>query len=510
MRRRGVFALAAAMLLLTACGGPPATESPPPEPSPTATAAPAPEAADFALGYAGGGSLHPLKAADQSSLDVDSLVYEGLYRLDERFEAKPVLAQSASVSGDGLTWTVALRTDAAFSDGTALMAEHVAASLRAAMGSALYAARMAGITSIRAGEGAVTITLSAPNGTLPVLLTAPVTLDAGGELPLGTGPYVFDGEGESLKLAANPNWWQGRRPSFDTIPLRAYEMLDDRISAFDSGLVTAVTNDFTASGALGYSGTYETHDYLSPIMLFVGFNTMKGPCADPNVRAALSRAFDRMSIVSVLLSGHGEAAALPVPPVSGQYSETAAALLDYDLTAAEELLAAAGCSRNEEGQLIRRRSALSLTLAVNRDSVVKCSIARYIAKNLTELGMAVTVSELDWNDYTAALTAGNFDLYLGEVKLTADFDFTALVSGGLNYGGYENAELSALLAAWRAASGDSRTAAAETLFTAMAADLPFAPLCFKDRSLLVRWGMVESLAPVWGAPFAGVESWQTN
>ena len=124
-------------------------------------------------------------------------------------------------------------------------------------------------------------------GTLPVLLTAPVTLDAGGELPLGTGPYVFDGEGESLKLAANPNWWQGRRPSFDTIPLRAYEMLDDRISAFDSGLVTAVTNDFTASGALGYSGTYETHDDLSPIMLFVGFNTMKGPCADPNVRAAM-------------------------------------------------------------------------------------------------------------------------------------------------------------------------------------------------------------------------------
>ena len=147
---------------------------------------------------------------------------------------------------------------------------------------------------------------------------------------------------------------------------------------------------------------------------------------------------------------------------------------------------------------------------MNRDSVVKCSVARYIAKNLTELGMAVTVSELDWNDYTAALTAGNFDLYLGKVKLTADFDISALVSGGLNYGGYKNAEISARLAAWRAASGDSRAAAAEALYTAMAADLAFAPLCFKNRSLLVRWGMVESLAPVWDAPFAGVENWQTN
>lgn len=508
MRRR-VLALTAALLLLASCGRPAEVESPSAEPS-ASSAPPTASSAEFALGYAGGSSLHPLKASDQSNLDVCSLIYEGLYALDENFEAQPVLAKSAQVSADGLTWTITLREDAAFSDGTVMTAEHAASSLKAAMSSSLYAARLSGLRAVRAAEGAVVITLSAPNGALPALLDVPVLLDAGGELPLGTGPYALDGAGETLWLAANPNWWQGRKAPFDTIPLRRYETVDDRIAAFDSGLVTAVTTDFTATGALGYSGTYETYDYPSTVMLFVGFNCTRGPCADARVRTALSRAFDRRSIVSVLMSGHGEPASLPVPPQSGQYSENAAAALDYDLTAVETLLVDAGYARDEEGRLIRRRSALSLTLAVNRGSVVKCAVAKRIAAELTELGMTVTLSELDWNDYTAALASGNFDLYLGEVRLTADLDFSSLVSGALNYGGYRNTETSARLEVWRGASGEERVAAAEALFAAMAEDLPFAPLCFKTRSLLVRWGMVEGLSPAWGAPFAGVERWQTS
>ena len=113
-------------------------------------------------------------------------------------------------------------------------------------------------------------------------------------------------------------------------------------------------------------------------------------------------------------------------------------------------------------------------------------------------------------DYTAALAAGDFDLYLGEVRLTGDFDCTTLVSGALNYGSYASAEVSQMLNAWCAASGQARVTAAQALREALADDLPFAVLCFKNQSLLVRWGMVENLAPVQGNPFAGVETWQTE
>lgn len=498
------------LLTLSACGEGPVEESPSPSlsPLPQVSAAPEPTAAEFALGCASASTLHPLKTTDQSNLDVASLVYEGLYELDRTFSALPVLAQSASVSEDGLTWTITLRTDAAFSDGTLLTAGAVASSLRTAMSGGVYAARLSGVSAVAEREGAVVITLTAPNGDLPALLDVPIVLENGTDSPLGTGPYVFDNDGENLWLAANPNWWQGRRPLYSTIPIHRTNSLEERVSAFDGGLVTAVTTDFNAANALGYSGTYETHDFPTTNLLFVGFNTSRGACTSAALRTALSRAFDRNSIVASLLSGHGDASALPVSPKSRQYSQTAAGLLDYDLEAVAALLEDAGYTYNEKGLLVRGRNALSLTLVVNQDSQTKQSIAGYIAQNLESLGVTVTVETLDWNGYTAALAAGQFDLYLGEVKLTNDFDFTSLVSGQLNYGGYQNAEVSALLYAWKAANGQARTAAAEALFTALADDLPFAPLCFKENSLLVRWGMVDSLSPVVGKPFAGVENWQ--
>ena len=508
-RLTALLTATALLLSLTACGEVPQTESESPSLSPSPAVTAEPEETVFALGYAGASTLHPLETADQSNLDVAALVYEGLYELDENFEPQPLLAQSASVSEDGLVWTITLRTDAAFSDGSLLTAEQVVSSLKKARSGGAYAARLEGIASVKGQEGAVVITLLTPNGALPALLDVPIVLEREEGLPLGTGPYVFDGDGDSLWLAANPNWWQRRSPLYDTIPLRENQSLEERVSAFDSGEVTAVTTDFTASNALGYSGTYETHDFSSTNLLFVGFNMTDGACTDPKLRAALSRAFDRGSVVNVLLSGHGEEAELPIHPQNSQYSRTAADLLSYDLDGARALLEEAGYTYNEEHRLMRGRQQVSLTFLVNRDSLVKQNIADHIAQDLRELGMEVTVEKLNWEEYTTALTAGNFDLYLGEVRLTGDFDITSLLSGTLNYGGYGNETVLALLQSWKGSSGSSREEAAQALYLAMAEDLPFASLCFKRNSLLVRWGLAEGLSPVRGNPFAGIEDWQS-
>ena len=62
----------------------------------------------------------------------------------------------------------------------------------------------------------------------------------------------------------------------------------------------------------------------------------------------------------------------------------------------------------------------------------------------------VVQSEADFAT-NAALAAGKFDLYYGEVKLTADWDLRSLLAtgGALNYGGYSDAALDSLLAACR-------------------------------------------------------------
>ena len=107
------------------------------------------------------------------------------------------------------------------------------------------------------------------------------------------------------------------------------------------------------------------------------------------------------------------------------------------------------------------------------------------------------------------MAAGQFDLYIGEVRLTGDFDPSPLLTGALNYGGYENWTLTQALGTWKAAQGQARTQAAQALWAQFAQDAPIAPLCFKRGALLVRWGMVSGLQPTRANPFYRMEEWTT-
>lgn len=495
-------------LALTACaGGEPPEESALPTAPPTAP----PEPLVFALGYDPEDDLHPLRGSSQLNQDWVPLVYECLYELDNTFTPQPRLARSAAVSEDGRVWTLTL-AGKTFSDGTPVTGEQVAASLLAAKGSEVYGQRLASVSGVTVdGEsGDVVITLSRPNGSLPALLDVPIVLEGEeGAPPLGSGPYILEGGGDSRLLTANPRWWGTDQPPYGEIPLRPITTADRHIAAFSSGEITAVTTDFTGTNALGYSGTYETHDYPTSHMLYVGFNTdRRRPCANAGLRLALSRAMDRSSIVSAMLSGHALSAALPLSPLHGAYDEGTAAELDYQVAAAEEGLAELGYAPGDDGVLKKGRQRLSLTMVVNNDSAAKVAIAEYLARSFQSLGMEIVLQPLSWDDYIAALSAGEFDLYLGEVKLTGDFDLTALLTGELNYGGYENWAVFGALQRFRlAVDGEERAAAASALFEAMAADLPFATLCFKHNSLLLQWGVVSGVTPARGDPLHGIEGW---
>jgi len=512
--RRWLSLLLAACLGLTLLG---CQQPEDPEPSPPDTPSPVPtrpaETVQFSLGYDPGASLHPITGDSQVNQDLTGLVYQGLYELDNEFTPQPVLAASGAPSEDGYSWTFTLRTGAVFSDGTPVTAQHAAASLNAARASGLYSARLSAITSVTAlDETTLVIYLSAPNGNLPALLDVPVVLEREGEertAPLGTGYYQYESAGDRLYLQANPRHSKGAALPYSTIPLTAVSTADERIAAFDSGEITAVTTEFSSAYALGYSSSYETCDYPTTTLLYVGFQTTSGACQSALVRQAFSRAFDRESLVQVQLSGHGDPACLPISPVCGDWGE-AAAPLSFDGEAAAGLLAQAGYERNEEDNLLyRRRAPLAVTVLVNSDNESRQAVAEALAQALTELGVSVTLNTLPWKDYTAALAAGRFDLYIGEVRLTGDFDSSPLLTGALNYGRYENWTLTQALWTWKSAQGEERGQAAQTLWAEFAQDAPIAPLCFKRGSLLVRWGMASNLQPTRSNPFYRMEEWTT-
>ena len=510
--RRWLALLLAACLGLTLLG----CEQEEPEPSPSDTPSPpvptrTAETARFSLGYDPSASLHPITGDSQVNQELTGLVYQGLYELDNTFTPQPVLAASGAPGGDGYSWTFTMAPGALFSDGTPVTAQHAAASLNTARSSDLYAGRLAAITGVAADESTLVIYLSAPNGDLPALLDVPIVLEQeDGSAPLGTGCYQYELAGERLYLQANPNHPGTAALPYATIPLTPVTGANERIAAFDSGEITAVTTEFTSAYALGYSSSYETCDYPTTSLLYVGFNAASGACQSELVRQAFSKAFDREGLVQVQLSGHGDPSCLPISPVHADYDEEAAAPLGYDPEGAAELLAQAGYERGEEdGLLYRRKAPLEVTLLVNSDNEVRQGSAEVLADALRELGVSVTLDTQPWNGYIAALEAGKFDLYLGEVRLTGDFDPSPLLTGALNYGAGENWALAQALLTWKAAQGEERAQAAQALWEQFAQDAPIAPLCFKRGSLLVRWGMVSDLQPTRADPFYRMEEWTT-
>jgi len=510
-KHRLIAILMAVLFALSACEGEVVSpQLPAEESSPIVSPRPAQiKNAEFALPYNGTASLDPLNTSDSLNLALAGLVYEGLFQLDNNFSAQPLLCAGYSSDLSCTVWSFTIREDACFSDGTPLTASHVADALKAARSSELYRARLSGIATITSSQAAVTITLSTPNGSLPALLDIPVTLPSEEGLPpLGTGLYFFAvAEDGNFMLRENPYRRQEYALQRENIPLYSTPAADQRVAAFDSGLITLVPTDFSSPSALGYSCNYEIQNSPTTSMLYVIYHCQSDFCSDPILRQAISRCLDRDTVAKEILFGEADSAALPISPHSNLYNSFLARSLAYDPDAAEQLLAESGYYHNEAGSLFTpEKKQVELYLLVNADNSYRVSVAQYLAENLSQLGISVHITALPWGSYMAALESGSFDLCLAQTKLTADFNLSPLLTAdALNYGLYvdmkdgkpmkeEDSPTLALLAAANGATGHIRLLSYQRLLSHLSSVSPFTPLCFTRTSSLTRWGTLSNVS----------------
>lgn len=446
----------------------------------------------FALAYYVDQTLDPVTCADGAQQIVGTLVYEGLFSLDTTLAPQSCLCVSEQCDATGLIWTFTMRSGVTFSDGSPFTAADATATLNRARTSDRYRARLSGISAI-AGEGnTLTVTLSAPNAGLPALLDIPI-VKSGTEtqmVPVGTGPYVYAEDGDGSFLQTNSAWWNGGGQPVERItlmPVTDEDSVRYRFSSHDLQLITA---DLTGSDPVSVTGDVAFQDADTTVLQYIGFNTRREPFSDAAVRSALSLGIDRESAVSAFLSGHGRAAQFPVSPVSAEYPADLESEYSYnDFAAAME---AAGLSGGK---------SRTVTLLVNEENSFKVSMATSIASALSAFDLQVEVKTLPWAEYAAALDAGNFDLYYGEIRLTADWNLRPLIGtgGSLNYGGFSDATMDLLLDEYAAAK--NRPAAMESLCRYLCQQAPLVPVCFKSISVLSQSGVIGNLTPTAANPF---------
>ena len=433
-------------------------------------------------------SFHPILTRSRINQTLAPLIYEGLFRLDPAFIAQPVLCDSYSVSEDGLVWTFVLRQDATFSDGTPLTAAPVVRSLELARtADSPYSGRFSCIRSVAAdGEHRLVVTLTHPNTGLPALLDIPIALGEE-DHPLGTGPYALTQRADG-SVCLTP-----RSDDLSPIDLIAVSQTRQLTDALEQGKLSLVATDPSGTASPGFSGAYSTVDYDTTSLVYLGFNTTRSPFHSAENRAAAAAAVDRSALVSTAWSGHARASALPFHPASPLYDEALARQLPSADTA-QALV--------EQADLTGRK----ITLLVNNENSYKVTAAHLLSRQLEKAGLTVSVSALPWSEYLSALANGRFDLYLGEVSLTADFDLSALLSsaGALNYSRWRSGECDRLLAQFLSAPEQERPTAASELCTYLTDQLPVISLCFKRSSVLSRWESTAQLTPTRANVFFGL------
>ena len=450
------------------------------------------------LAYQESYGLNPFTTTSLCNRAILPLLYEPLYLVNSRFEAEPVLAETTEVSEDGRTTTITLRSGVTFHNGKALTAQDVVHSYEAAKASPYYGNRFYHIEAVEALDGkTVIVTTDITYENVALLLDFPIVQLQTAEqpVPTGTGPFIYD---DSYRLERYDRWWQETW----TIPCSAAELTPCDTAAdirdqFEYNNVNLVWTDPNSAAYATFHNDSESWYSPTTVMQYIGFNSNKKALSNSAVRACLTYAIDRETIVTEDLGGSALAATLPASPLSPCYDSGLAASYAYDLEAFQALL--------NEAQIMDYTAdgildvyykgyavPLEFDMLVSAGNTQRRTTADHIAEELNKLGFSITVKVVDHESFEEALRYGNFDLYFGEMRMSSNFDLGPFFrnGGSVAYGGMESGTALNLCAAMLENSGN-----AYDLHKRVMDQGYLCPILFKQYTVYTTRGAAQDLDP---------------
>lgn len=375
--------------------------------------------------YASAAELPPLKPGPAIDTQrVLGLIQEGLVQEDlhdtksSSLKIVPNLAESWDVSPDGLQYTMKLRQNVRFHDGTAFDAGAVKANYERAtlttspvFDKAVQSSAAKIYSFVAKGEVVdkftFRYTLKNPVGEFirllgdrQLLIASPASLqkyapDDIANHPVGTGPFKFVQRvpGQKVVLEKNADYWGGA-PYLDQVIVSIITDAQARMAAIRSGDVDAVLDVLPDQVA-----TYQKDSNINvvfqqgPHIYYWGLNCREGPTANKAVRQAINYAWNRDALTKDLLLNLAAPAISPVPP-NNPASPPNRPPYTYDPDRAKSLLQSAGFP-----------SGFSMTLQFG-DQGNNEQINTLIQSDLKKVGIDVKLVKLEYAASVAALSKG--------------------------------------------------------------------------------------------------------
>jgi peptide/nickel transport system substrate-binding protein len=484
-------------------------------------------------------TLNPILATMDPEQIVLALLERNLLDYDEKLDLVPGLAEEVSDSPDHLVYTIRLRKDARWEDGTPVTSADVVFTLttlldpkapaltrRALFDGFVKAEAVDESTARVVFRSAATGRLDAFN--LPLLSAAAW---AGGDVathprnrnPLANGPYRLGSweAGRTLTLVRNTQYF-GEKPAPEQVVFRVVPEDASAFSALGSGALDEMRLSFARKKELdAKAGTpgaprVVTFDELS--YSYLGWNNRLPVFADRRVRRALTMLVDRESIGRNLFGGLAKLANGPLPPAHWAWDATLAPW-PYDPNAAEALLDEAGFRKGPDGMRRKGSLRLAFTMSLGMGSDLQRQIVELAQQSYRMAGIDMAIQPLEWAAFAAKMDAGECEAWAAALNLDPNPDLAVswhsaqVPPTGSNAGFYKNAEVDALLDRLKTTFDREET---RTLFKRVQFLIhEDEPVTFLNIPL-TKWGVSSRLTNVKTSPYGlflfwpGAAGWRTS
>ncbi len=361
-------------------------------------------------------------------------VYDPLMAVAADGSIQPYLAKSMTANATFDTWTMTLRPNIKFNDGSALTSAVVASNYKALKASALTGTALAQVASVTTPDPmTVVYTLTGPNPSFPAGLTTQVGYVVGQAMidkansggsgvlqPVGTGPFIYSQWQQNSFFTAtkNPTYWRSGLPYLDSITFKPIPDSSQRESTLRSGGVDMIESatPSTITNFEGQSGFQlvdtRTGVIGQPSFTYIMLNLATPPTNDLSIRQALAKAINQPDVQKVLGGPSQQPATGIFLPDSPYYSKTAFPTFDPSGATA----------------LVNQYKSKHGTPAINLKTIpdpVAIKEVQAVQQMWQQVGFKVTISEEE------QATVIN-DFILGNFEAVTSYQFGA-VSPDLNY-----------------------------------------------------------------------------
>lgn len=431
----------------------------------------------------------------------------------------PSLAESFTVSPDGLTYTFKLRKGVKFTNGREVVASDVKYSIERAVdpktqgpGAGFFGA-IKGFDAVTGGtsttldgiatpdDQTVVFTLSRPDATFlhvlainfaSVVPKEAVEAAAGdfGKMPVGSGTFVLKEwtVGQRLVFERNPDYFVKDMPHIDKFTVEVGQEPLVALLRLQKGEVDIAGDGVPPAKFLEIKNSPEGAEIIvDGAQLHTGYitlNTRVKPFDNVKVRQALNMAINKERITRIL-NGRATAANQPLPPLMPGYDKAFTGYA-FDVEKAKALLAEAGFPDGFE----------TILYSTNTDPQPR--IAQAIQQDLAAVGVKAEVRALaQANVIAAGGTEGEAPMiWSGGMAWIADFPdpsnfygpilgCSGAVQGGWNWSWYCNKDLDTRAIAADSMSDPAKAAERQAewgkIFTDIMADAPWIPLTNERR-----------------------------